>query len=195
MPRRFAPLRPLTLALSLLAVPPLASAQAFEPGMRTAFLADFDRTAGKFLALAEAFDPAQYDWRPGPGVRSVREVFAVLIGENGSLMPESFGTAPLPGFPAGQTGFAAIGTVLDTASKATIVQLLKTSFEVNRTAWAAAPEATLGTPHPFFGSEAPASRIALTMLARRSVSRVEPALRRRRGAGRRPAGRRRRDGR
>ncbi|MGE3614940.1 MAG: DinB family protein [Gemmatimonadales bacterium] len=141
-----------------------AAAQEFEPGMRTAFLADFDRTAGKFLALAEAFDPAHYDWRPGPGVRSVREVFAVLIGENGALMPESFATAPLPGFVAGQNGFAAIRTALDTASKTTIVSLLKASFEVNRTAWASAPATTLGAPHPFFGGEAPASRIALTML-------------------------------
>ena len=155
----------LTTASVISSRPPTASAQEHEAAVRVAFLADYGRTETKLVGLAEAFDARQFDWRPGPGVRSVREVLALLIGENGALIPESFGASPLSGFSAGQQGFSAIKVAAGGASKATIIEWLRASFAVARAAWNGADPMTLGEPHPFFGSQAPASRIAFAVMA------------------------------
>jgi hypothetical protein len=46
----------------------------------------------KMVALAKAFPADKYDWRPGPGVRSVREVMLHIASEN-YLLPAMAGTA------------------------------------------------------------------------------------------------------
>ncbi len=46
--------------------------------------ADAGRLGQKFVALAGAMT-GKYDWRPGPGVRSVADVFNLMLRENGML--------------------------------------------------------------------------------------------------------------
>jgi hypothetical protein len=49
--------------------------------VRDGYLADMDSVHSKVLALANAIPADKYSWRPGPGVRSVSEVFMHLAGE------------------------------------------------------------------------------------------------------------------
>ena len=52
--------------------------------LQGAWAADAARMSDKFTALAEAM-AGKYDWRPGAGVRSVSEVFNLIVMENGML--------------------------------------------------------------------------------------------------------------
>ncbi len=61
-----------------------AAAQYMGGGTRTsaeAQVADIEQLRDKFLALAKAFPDSTYDWRPMEGVRSVREVFTLIVNE------------------------------------------------------------------------------------------------------------------
>jgi uncharacterized damage-inducible protein DinB len=49
---------------------------------------------GKVLSLAEKFTDAQYDWRPGDGVRSTREVMMHIAGTNYFVMSAAGFTLP-----------------------------------------------------------------------------------------------------
>ena len=51
----------------------------------------------KFTALAEAFPEDTYDWRPMEGVRSVKEVFALMAAE-ANLFPTMWGFEAAEGF-------------------------------------------------------------------------------------------------
>ena len=68
------------LAVALMA--PLAQAQV--AGLQAAFGEDAGTLADKFTGLARVM-VGKYDWRPGQGVRSVAEVFNLIVFENGLL--------------------------------------------------------------------------------------------------------------
>ena len=59
--------------------------------VKASFLGDLDTLRGKFVALAEAFPPDKYTWRPMDGVRSVSEVLMLAAMEGYSFIPNSFG--------------------------------------------------------------------------------------------------------
>ena len=61
---------------------PLAQAQS--AGLQAAFAKDAGTLSGKFTALARIM-AGKYDWKPGPGVRSVSDVFNLIVEENGLL--------------------------------------------------------------------------------------------------------------
>lgn len=63
----------------LLALPALGSAQ-MKSG-HDVQVADLEAMKGKFAGLAEAIPESAYDWRPMEGVRSVREVLALMVAE------------------------------------------------------------------------------------------------------------------
>jgi uncharacterized damage-inducible protein DinB len=68
-------MRPIAPIL-LFALASATSTQAQSPeDFREEFLGQFDGSAAKFVALAEAMPEAVYDWRPGEGVASVVEVY------------------------------------------------------------------------------------------------------------------------
>lgn len=94
MPRsRCTPAVALLLATVLALAPSPAAAQYLGGGARTGpdvQLADLEQLRDKFLALAEAFPEETYEWRPMEGVRSVRQVFALIAGE-GVLFPTMWG--------------------------------------------------------------------------------------------------------
>lgn len=71
----------------------------------------------KFLQLADAFSEEQYDWRPMEGVRSVKEVMALMIAEF-YVFPTLWGVDVPEGVPEGFGGV--IGKYAE-ASKAEIV--------------------------------------------------------------------------
>jgi uncharacterized damage-inducible protein DinB len=68
-------MRPTIAILFLALVSTTAAAAQSPPDFREEFLGQFDGSAAKFVALAEAMPEEVYDWRPGEGVASVVEVY------------------------------------------------------------------------------------------------------------------------
>src|SRR5580765_2055996 len=85
------------LALAVALMVPLAQAQAQSAGIQTAFGRDAGTLSDKFSKLAHAMS-GKYDWKPGQGVRSVSDVFNLIVEENGLLAGVLSGT-PNTGAP------------------------------------------------------------------------------------------------
>jgi uncharacterized damage-inducible protein DinB len=68
-------------ALSFALMVPLARAQSQPAGLQAAFAKDAGTLSEKFTALARVMS-GKYDWKPGQGVRSVADVFNLIVKEN-----------------------------------------------------------------------------------------------------------------
>ena len=82
------------LAISLTAAPALAQGSASD--LRAQYLADLETLESKFNDLAGAMDADLYGWRPMEGVRSVSEVFMLIVAEN-YVVPAAWGAEPPEG--------------------------------------------------------------------------------------------------
>lgn len=72
--------------------------------LRDRYLADMDTVHAKVMALANAFPPDKYSWRPAQGVRSVSEVLMHVASEWFYYGPLSVGAKPPADFgPPQQT--------------------------------------------------------------------------------------------
>ena len=82
-------------ALAVAPMAPLARAhaQSQAAGLQAAFGEDAGTLSDKFAGLARVM-AGKYDWRPGAGVRSVGEVFNLIVFENGLLASTLAGTPP-----------------------------------------------------------------------------------------------------
>jgi uncharacterized damage-inducible protein DinB len=76
-------------ALALALMVPLAQAQP--AGIQAAFAEDAATLSNKFSGLARVMS-GKYDWKPGKGVRSVGDVFNLIVKENGMLAAALSGT-------------------------------------------------------------------------------------------------------
>jgi DinB superfamily len=75
----------LTVAAALLAAPVSAQPPAGQPtSIQTALANDAGTLSDKFVGLARVM-AGKYDWRPGQGVRSVGDVFNLIVMENKML--------------------------------------------------------------------------------------------------------------
>ena len=84
------------LAIALMV--PLA--QARPAGLQAAFAKDVETLSKKFTGLARVMS-GKYEWKPGQGVRSVGDVFNLIVEENGLLADAltsqpNTGTQPAP---------------------------------------------------------------------------------------------------
>src|ERR1700756_5048936 len=84
-------------ALAAALMVPMAQAQP--AGMQAAFAEDAGTLSEKFTGLARVMS-AKYDWKPGPGVRSVGDVFNLIVRENGLLAGVLSGTPNTEAKPA-----------------------------------------------------------------------------------------------
>src|ERR1700758_3256162 len=75
-------------ALAVALMVPLAQAQ---PGIQAAFGKDAGTLSDKFTGLARVMS-GKYDWKPGQGVRSVGDVFNLIVTENRMLVGVLSGT-------------------------------------------------------------------------------------------------------
>jgi uncharacterized damage-inducible protein DinB len=78
-------------ALALALMVPLALAQAQPAGIKAAFAEDAGTLSDKFTGLARVMS-GKYDWKPGQGVRSVGDVFNLIVKENSMLAAALSGT-------------------------------------------------------------------------------------------------------
>jgi uncharacterized damage-inducible protein DinB len=77
---------------------PLAQAQ-MPAGLQAAFRKDAETLSDKFTGLARVMS-GKYDWKPGPGVRSVGDVFNLIVAENRLLAGVLSGTPSTGAKPA-----------------------------------------------------------------------------------------------
>lgn len=89
-------------------------------------VADLEQMRDKFVGLAEAFPEDLYDWRPMEGVRSVRDVLALIVAE-GTQFPTMWDFSP-PDWVA-EGGFGNELNRIKALSKSAIVAELNRSFE------------------------------------------------------------------
>src|SRR6202163_4227965 len=69
-------------ALAAALMVPMAQAQP--AGLQAAFAKDAGTLSDKFTGLARVMS-GKYDWKPAQGVRSVADVFNLIVKENGLL--------------------------------------------------------------------------------------------------------------
>lgn len=93
--------------------------------IRKRFVMDLDTLQSRFLALADAFPADKYAWRPGPGVRSVGEVFMHVASEYYVYAPMAYGAPRSPVIPRGQDAFK---TFESKSTKADVMKHLKEGF-------------------------------------------------------------------
>jgi uncharacterized damage-inducible protein DinB len=84
-------------AIAFALMVPLAQAQSV--GIQAAFAKDAGTLSDKFTGLARVMS-AKYDWKPGQGVRSVGDVFNLIVTENRMLAGVVSGTANTGSHPA-----------------------------------------------------------------------------------------------
>jgi uncharacterized damage-inducible protein DinB len=111
-------------ALAVALMVPLAEAQP--AGMQAAFGKDAGTLSDKFTVLARVMS-GKYEWKPGPGVRSVGDVFNLIVVENGVLAGVLSGTPNTGAKPAPITD----PEKLQEALKASYVNLQKAITELS----------------------------------------------------------------
>jgi len=113
-------------------------------------LANFNRTGGQMIALAEATPAEKFSWAPSDEVRTVSQVYMHTVGTN-TLLPSALGASMQEGLEVPEGGpFALLETwEQEVTTKDEVVTRLKASFEY---ASAAVPEITdLETEVSLFG--------------------------------------------
>lgn len=142
-------------ALSIVAAAGSAAAQDL-PNRETAieirkrYVMDLDSLQSKFLALAEAFPAEKYAWRPGPGVRSVGEVFMHVASEYYVYSPMAYGATRSPVIPRGPEAFK---TFESKSTKADVMKHLKEGFAYNKQQIEALDVAAITGTKKLFGGD------------------------------------------
>jgi uncharacterized damage-inducible protein DinB len=126
------------LAIALMAT--LAPAQAQPAGIQAAYAKDLGTLSDKFTGLARVMS-GKYDWKPGQGVRSVADVFNLIVKENGLLA----------GVLSGTPNTAAPPTPITDPQK--LQQALKASYANLQKAIAGLSDIDLQTPVKLFGHD------------------------------------------
>ena len=136
------------------AVPAAASTttpKAAAPNVVADLGKDVSGIEGKFVDLAKAMPEASYSYRPMPGVRSVREVFLHIAGEN-YLLPSMMGT-PVPA-ASGITDFKSVDAYEKRdIKKDSVIAELQASFSHMKTVMAADSAASMASDVDFFGTK------------------------------------------
>jgi uncharacterized damage-inducible protein DinB len=127
-------------ALAVALMVPLARAQAQPAGLQAAFAKDAGTLSEKFTGLARVMS-GKYDWKPGQGVRSVADVFNLIVKENGLLAGLLSGTPNTGASPAPIT------------DPQKMQEALKTSYANLQKAIAGLSDSDLQTPVKLFGHD------------------------------------------
>jgi DinB family protein len=137
-------------------VPPAttgAPAAVAGPNILTDLGQDVAGLEKKFVDLAKAMPDAAFNWTPGTGVRSTRQVFLHIAGEN-YLLPAIFGAAiPTPtGIVAGDFKTTEAYEKRD-IKKDSVVADLQASFANIKKAMSADSAAVMSSEVDFFGTK------------------------------------------
>jgi len=132
-----------------------ALAQNDGPGVGQGWLPEFNHSSRQILALANATPAAKFAWRPGPGVRSVSEVYMHIVQANDFLL-RSAGMKI-----EGEEAKLPRDAEKSVTQKDDVIRWLNTSFETVRKAYPPAdPQRTV----KFFGADAKVEGVYLRLL-------------------------------
>jgi uncharacterized damage-inducible protein DinB len=145
--------RTLLTALAFVALGTTLPAQSFMGEMHR----DLNETQRKFIDLAKAIPAEKYDWRPGPGVRSIREVLLHVASEN-YFLPSMMGT-PAPPASGISNDYATV-TAFEKQALSTdqVVAALEASFRHIHGAIGVNTDQNMGEVIKFFGQDWSRSR-------------------------------------
>jgi uncharacterized damage-inducible protein DinB len=145
---------PILLSATLFAA--LAGVQEVAPELGQGWLAEFNLAARQILALAEATPAEKFGWRPGPGVRSISEVYMHIALGNFSLLSRA-------GVKMTAVDFSKLPKNPETTitDKAEVIRWLKMSFDTVAQAY---PSADKTKKLRFFEKDATADGVFLRIL-------------------------------
>ena len=141
------------LAMAVVLAAPAAAqmaAAAGPPRLQTALASDAGTLSDKFGGLAKAM-AGKYDWKPGQGVRSVGDVFNLIVMENKMLAALLTGAAP----PARGTPIA----------ETQMPEALGSSYAALKTALAGLSDSDLSTKIKIFGMDSTKQGAAMMLLS------------------------------
>lgn len=107
--KRLLPIASVLFLLLAFAVPALKAQSA--SGIQGAYASDAGKLSDKFTGIARVMAD-KYDWKPGPGVRSMGEVLNLIVVENGMLTRVLTGSAGAASKPASITDSAKLQDAL-----------------------------------------------------------------------------------
>jgi uncharacterized damage-inducible protein DinB len=141
-------------------------------GFHDEYLEELRGASKELTMLAEAMPADKYGWRPGPGVRSVSEVYVhvaasdfMLLAMVGKPLPNAY--YPNAGVhPAAQQMYR-WGVELEhkVTARADVVRMLDEAVAAAERDFQAAGEVELNRPAEFFGEKTTVRRIYLRILA------------------------------
>lgn len=108
--RLFTPMLALAIVTVIAAGPAMAQGSASD--IRAQYVADIEAMATKFKELAGAMDTGTYGWQPMDGVRTVSEVFMLIVAEN-YVVPAAWGATPPDGMTVSPAMFGELTAVTD----------------------------------------------------------------------------------
>lgn len=123
-------------------------------GFRADFLAGLDEVQDKLEQLAAAMPQDKYVWRPGPGVRSVGEVYGHVAGGN-YFLSTFLGKQPPTDIPA---------DLEKLTRKDDLIAQMKRSFDYLRAVVAAENDADLDKPVKMLGTTTTRRGVYMTIL-------------------------------
>ncbi len=133
--------------------------------VQSAYAADAGKLGQKFVALAGAM-AGKYDWRPGPGVRSVADVFNLMLRENGMLTRVLTGAGMQPGAGmksgAGMKPGAMPAPITDPAK---MQDALRASYAELQKTIGGLSDSELNAPVKMFGREMPRQEALMLLLS------------------------------
>lgn len=151
--------RVVAAAAAALWLPALAGAQM--QSWKDVQVADLVEMKEKFVGLANAFSEAQWEYRPMEGVRSVKDVLALMIVE-AHVFPVAWGYSP----PAGAaSGFGPEMQRVGAMSRAEIMRQLPLAFDHMIAIVRGMDEAKRNEPSSFFGQQMPVHANIATAMA------------------------------
>jgi hypothetical protein len=137
-------LRVLAAAVVCAVVTAPAAAQA-PAGVMGDLLKDVREAKGKIVGLAKAMPEAVWEWRPGPGARSTKEVFIHLTADNYFIPVGAGATAP-PATGIGEDYKTVQAFEKRSRTRDQVIAELEESFTFLEQQMTATPDAKLATP-------------------------------------------------
>ena len=146
-------IRQLLTASSIALVAFASTVQAQRSGLVGDLQKDLTEAQNKLVTLAKQMPAAKYDWRPGTGVRSVREVFLHIAADN-YFLPIPVGVPAPAATRITATDFAAIGAFeKQNLTQDATVAALEQSFAHLMKALADTPDSRLEDKVKVFGQD------------------------------------------
>ena len=150
-----------TMALGAVLLAGATTPALAQTDIRTEIIREIDIAGSKFTGLSATIPAAAYDWRPEEGVRSVREVFLHVIGNNYNLA-WYLGAEPPAGSGITQAYATVVALEAERLEPAEITRRLEASFAHLRSAILAMDDAALAEQVNFFGQQR--SRLGVLVL-------------------------------